>query len=292
MKAPPFRYHAPRGKHEALEMLASFENSRLLAGGQSLVPLLNFRAVTPDHLIDLNRISDLRGVAVSDDVVTIGAMTRQCTIEGSDTVRSHAPLLQAALAHVGHRPTRNRGTLGGSLCHLDPSAELVTASSALDATLIVESSVNRTRRIAFDAWGEGYLTNSLQPDEMLVAVEYPLWPQPYGYAFTEYARRKGDFAIVGVAVQLSVRADQTIDRIAIAVGGCTHAPQRLTEVERALRDVRPDSAAIRNAARVALSVEAGSDPYVSADYRRHLARVLTERALGEALHRVREGERA
>ena len=285
MKAPAFTYHAPRSRAEVLGMLASLEGARLLAGGQSLMPLLNFRLAAPDHLIDLNRIPELSGIRVDGGTLHIGAMTRQREVQQSGLVHTHVPLLQAALAHVGHQQTRNRGTLGGSLCHLDPAAELITAASALDATLVAESA-RGTRRIPIASWCEGYLTNALEPGELLAHVEFPLWPSAHGAAFCEYARRKGDFAIVGVAALVTMNGD-TIDRIALAAGGCAAAPQRLTTVEQALVGRAPDAGTIREAARLASGIEAQSDPYVSGDYRRHLARVMTERALTDAVLRAK-----
>ena len=285
MKAPAFTYHAPRSRAEVLGMLASLEGARLLAGGQSLMPLLNFRLAAPEHLIDLNRIPELSGIRVDGGTLHIGAMTRQREVHQSGLVHTHVPLLQAALAHVGHQQTRNRGTLGGSLCHLDPAAELITAASALDATLVAESA-RGTRRIPIASWCEGYLTNALEPGELLAHVEFPLWPSAHGAAFCEYARRKGDFAIVGVAALVTMNGD-TIDRIALAAGGCAAAPQRLTTVEQALVGRAPDAGTIREAARLASGIEAQSDPYVSGDYRRHLARVMTERALTDAVLRAK-----
>jgi len=154
---------------------------------------------------------------------------------------------------------------------------------------LVAESARGVRRIPFSDWSEGYLTNALHPGEMLVQVEFPIWPHRHGYAFAEYARRKGDFAIVGVAVLLTLDEDGCIDRAAIAVGGCAAAPQRLAEVEARLVGVRAAAATIKDAARAASSVEAISDPYVPAEYRRHLARVMTERALTEAAGRAAIG---
>ena len=281
MKPAPFEYHDPRSRADALRLLATMENGLVLAGGQSLMPMLNFRAVTPDHIVDLNRVDELAGITATGETLTIGAMTRQREIERSETVGRAAPLLHAALAHVGHRQTRNRGTIGGSLCHLDPSAELVTAATALDATLVAERE-GGTRRIAMNDWCRGYLTNALEPGEMLTAIELPVWPAAHGYAFVEYARRHGDFAIVGVAVLMALDSDGTIARAALAVGGCTAEPQRLARVEAALTGHKPAPALFKDAARLAASIEAMSDAYVQADYRRHLARVLTERALAAA----------
>ena len=285
MKASAFTYHAPRSRAEALGLLATLDGARVLAGGQSLMPMLNFRLAAPEHLVDLNRIPELSGIRLVGDTLHIGAMTRQREVQQSEVIQRHVPLLQAALAHVGHQQTRNRGTLGGSLCHLDPAAELVTAAATLDATLIAESA-RGTRRIPFAAWCDGYLTNALEPGELLAEVEFPVWPAGHGYAFSEFARRKGDFAIVGVAALVTMNGN-TIDRIALSAGGCAAAPQRLTAVEQALIGKAPDADAIREAARLASNIEAQSDPYVSADYRRHLARVMTERSLTDAVRRAK-----
>ena len=225
MKPASFQYHAPRSKADAVQLLARLEDARVLAGGQSLMPMLNFRLATPAHLVDLNRVPELAGIAVDQGVLRIGAMTRQCDILESAVVKSDAPLLHAALSHVGHQQTRNRGTLGGSLCHLDPSAELVATAVALDATLTVESSKG-ARRVPVAEWATAYLTNALNTDELLTAVEFPLWPVGHRHAFAEYARRKGDFAIVGVAVLLDVDAQNRITRAAIVIGGCAAEPQR------------------------------------------------------------------
>ena len=245
------------------------------------MPMLNFRLLAPEHVIDLNRVPSLAGVRQVEGALHIGAMTRQCDLEFSDEVRRNVPLLQAALAHVGHRQTRNRGTLGGSLCLLDPAAELITAAMALEATLIAESS-DGSRRIPVAAWCAGYLTNALRPGEMLTAVEFPLWPRGHGYGFVEYARRKGDFAIGGVAALLAFDTHGAITKAIVAIGGCAASPQRPAAVEQALIGHPPSTALFKDAARLAADIEAQSDAHVKADYRRHLARVLTERALIEA----------
>jgi carbon-monoxide dehydrogenase medium subunit len=281
MKPAPFTYHAPRDKQAELALLSNTAHARVLAGGQSLVPMMNFRAATPEHLIDINRIDALRGITRNGGVFTLGAMTRQCDIEASAELHDALPILRAALRHVGHRQTRNRGTLGGSLCHLDPSAELVTVAAALDATLIAESS-RGSRRIAIADWSKGYLTNALAEGEMLTAVELPLWPTGHGHAFVEYARRHGDFAIVAVAALLHCDAKGVIERAAIAVGGCAASPVRLRDAEAALQGSPPSAALFQSVARMAADIDALSDPFITADYRRHLARVLTGRALGAA----------
>lgn len=289
MKPPAFDYHDPRSKAETLRLLATEPNAVLLAGGQSLVPMLNFRAISPEHVVDINRVPELAGVLVTENVLRIGAMTRQCAIEDSETVRRAAPLLQSALAHVGHVQTRNRGTIGGSLCHLDPSAELVTAAMALDATLMAERE-GAARRIPIGDWCRGYLTNALETGEMLCGIDIPVCAQGHGHAFVEYARRRGDFAIVGVAVVVSLDGAGSIERIAIAVGGCGPGPQRLSAAESALSGRRPGAALFKEASRLAHTLETNSDVHVTAEYRAHLARVLVERALDEAIRRAREGE--
>jgi aerobic carbon-monoxide dehydrogenase medium subunit len=288
MKPAAFEYHDPRSTAEVLALLVGKENSRVLAGGQSLVPMLNFRLATPGHVIDLNRIDALRGITRRNGVFVLGAMTRQCEIEFSGELHAALPLLREAVMHVGHHQTRNRGTLGGSLCHLDPSAELVTAAAALDATLNAESSKG-ARRIAIANWGHGYLTSDLADDEILTSVELPVWPAGHGYAFVEFARRHGDFAIVAVAALMTLNAQGAIDRVAIAIGGCEANPLRLAEAEAALKGNKPSAALFKSTARLASTIDAMSDPYVKADYRKHLARVLTERALDAAAQRARTG---
>ena len=287
MKPAPFTYHDPRTVAEACGLLATRENARLLAGGQSLMPMLNFRAATPDHLIDLNQIGALSYLRVGKGKLEIGAMTRQCELEHSAEIGRRCPVLREALLHVGHRQTRNRGTLGGSLCHLDPSAELVNVTALLDGTLHAVSSRGR-RDIPFPAFATGFLTTSLQPDELLAGVTLPL-PQPgHGYAFVEFARRRGDFAVVACSALLSIDPRGGIGHAAIALSGLSHAPVRPAAIEKALRGQKPGPAAFKSAAAEAAKLDAAGDPFASAAYRRHLARILTYRALEQAAARARE----
>src|SRR5271163_1850102 len=166
MKPPNFSYHDPRTTADAVGLLSSLENAKLLAGGQSLMPMLNMRFVLPDHIIDLNRVEGLNYINAHGDTLEIGAMTRQRDIEFSDIVKKKCPLMHEAIAQVGHRQTRNRGTIGGSLCHLDPSAELVSVASALDAVVTVAGK-DGERQIAFADFPRGYMTSGVEPDEML-----------------------------------------------------------------------------------------------------------------------------
>jgi len=287
MKPAPFRYHDPRTLDEACALLAGCEDARLLAGGQSLMPLLNLRALAPAHLIDLNRIPSLAYLRIEDGAIAAGAMTRQRDLERNEEIGRRCPVLHEALAHVGHRQTRNRGTFGGSLCHLDASAELVNVTALLEGTLHAASR-RGARDIAFREFAAGYLTTSLEPDEMLTGITLPLPPAQHGYAFVEFARRRGDFAIVACSALLTLDANGAIASAAIALSGLRHAPVRPAAIERALSGQRPEAAAFREAAAAAGALDADGDPFVSAAYRRHLARILTYRALEQAARRARE----
>lgn len=287
MKPAPFTYYDPRSISEAVNLLATHENARMLAGGQSLMPMMNFRYAMPDPLIDLNKVSELAYIRVEGNALTIGAMTRQRDIEFSPEIGKHCPLLQAALAHVGHRQTRNRGTLGGSLCHLDPSAELVNAAALLGATMHTVSR-RGTRDIPFADFAAAYMTTALEPDELLAGVTFPLPGHGNGHAFVEFARRHGDFAIVACSALMEFDAKGNIIDAAIALSGLSHAPTRATAIEQALRGQQPDAATFKAAAAEAEKLEAMADAYVSSTYRQHLARVLTYRALEQAAARARE----
>jgi len=287
MKPAPFVYHDPRSLHEAAGMLASLENARVLAGGQSLMPMMNFRYVMPDHLIDLNKVGELAYLRFDAAALHIGAMTRQRELEFSAEVGQHCPLLHEALAHVGHRQTRNRGTIGGSLCHLDPSAELVNVTALLGGTLHAASQ-RGTRDIPFAEFAAAYMTTSLEADELLAGITLPLPDRRHGYAFVEFARRHGDFAIVACSALLGLDRNGDITQAALALSGLGPAPVRPALVERALIGQKPAGAAFKAAAAEAAKLEATADAYVTAAYRQHLARVLTFRALEQAARRAME----
>ena len=227
MKPPPFSYHDPRTIGDVVGLLDSLENAKLLAGGQSLMPMLNMRFVLPDHVIDLNKVDELSYIRESGGALEIGAMTRQRDLEFSDLIRRRCPLMYDAIRLVGHRQTRNRGTLGGSLCHLDPSAELVSVAAALDATVTVNGS-GGAREIEFASFPVAYLTPAIEPNELLAGVRFPLWPENHGHAFVEFARRHGDFAIVSAAVLLTEDAAGKIARASVTLGGMGVAPVRAT----------------------------------------------------------------
>ena len=282
MKPPPFRYHDPDTVDEAVALLSSLDNAKLLAGGQSLMPMLNMRYVLPDHLIDLNRIAGLSYIEESGGRVTIGAMTRQRDIERSGRLHRRCPLPRMALRQVGHPQTRNRGTIGGSLCHLDPSAELPAVLAALDATVHVVGP-NGARDVPMADFPAFYMTPAIGHDEIVGAVSFDPWPAGHGAAFVEFARRPGDFAIVGVAALLNLGADGTVDRAAVALAGVGPGPVRCAAAEERLAGRAPDADAIRAAARTCADVEALEDVHAPSSYRRHLAVELTSRALHAAL---------
>jgi aerobic carbon-monoxide dehydrogenase medium subunit len=285
MKPAPFDYHAPRQLKEAAELLATLPNARILAGGQSLVPMMNFRFVIADHLIDLGRIDDLRGIGVGEGTLRIGAMTRQRDLETSPEVARYCPLMAAALRHVGHRQTRNRGTIGGSLAHADPAAELPAVCAAYDA-LIHIASVRGIRQAAFHEFATGYMTTALAPDEMIAAVELPIWRQGHGHGFHEFARRNGDFALAGAAALLDVGAANIVRRAALSLCGVGPTPVRVDAAEARMLGQPLNGALIRAAAAAAWLVEPISDIHAGAEYRRHLAQVLSARALTDAARRA------
>src|SRR5262245_41504995 len=285
MKPPPFSYHDPRSISDAVALLGRLENAKLLAGGQSLMPMLNMRFVVPDHVIDLNKVEGLSYIRERDGALEIGAMTRQRELEFSDLVRRRCPLMHEAIGQVGHRQTRNRGTIGGSLCHLDPSAELVSVAAAHDATVVV-TGPNGERQIAFESFPVAFMTPALELNELLTAVRVPLWSERHGYAFVEFARRHGDFAIVSAAALLEEDGGGRISRASVTLGGVAVAPVRAREVEQALTGKAPTDEFLREICESCRKIEAIEDIHAPASYRQHLAAVLSRRALQQARARL------
>jgi len=288
MKPPPFHYHDPRTLADAVELLSRLDNAKLLAGGQSLMPMLNMRFVLPDHVVDLNRVDGLSYIRESDGALAIGAMTRQRELEFSDLVRARLPLLHEAILQVGHRQTRNRGTIGGSLAHLDPAAELVSIAAAYDAVVTV-TGPHGARDIAFAEFPAAYMTPAIEPHEILTAVRIPSWPQGHGHAFIEFSRRHGDFAIVSAAALLQADSAGRVARASLTLGGLGAAPVRMREVEHALIGEPPGDELFRNLCESCRSLEAVDDIHASAGYRQHLAAVLARRALVKAAERLAGG---
>ncbi len=285
MKPAPFTYHNPKTILEAVALLGTLDNAKLLAGGQSLVAMLNMRYAMPDNIVDLNDVEGLAGIELRGNALYIGAMTRQRDVETSPVVKTHCPLLVEALANVGHRQTRNRGTIGGSLCHLDPAAELPTVAMAMEATISVLGKQG-TREVAMADFPLGYMTPAIEPDEIVTGVLLPLWPKAHGYAFVEFARRHGDFAVVGVAALLGVDAGGRISRACITLCGVGARPTRLAEAEKALVGAAAGPDAFRAAAAHAGAIDAMEDVHASKSYRQQLAATLAERALVTALDRA------
>ena len=285
MKPPPFSYHDPKTVAEVVGLLSTLENAKLLAGGQSLMPMLNFRYVQPDHIIDLNRVEGLSYIRETPDGMEVGAMTRQRDLEFSELVAKRFPLMHEAIQSIGHRQTRNRGTIGGSLCHLDPSAELVSCAMTLDAVVVVAGPAGE-REIAFKDFPVGYLTSAVEPNEVLTAIRFTAWPAKHGYAFVEFARRHGDFAIVSAATLVLVDGAGMITRAAVTLGGMGTGPVRASELEAALIGQAPDVEFLRQACESCRRFEALDDVHAPASYRQHLATVMSRRALEKAYARA------
>jgi carbon-monoxide dehydrogenase medium subunit len=281
MKPAPFDYHAPRTLDEATGLLATLENAKVLAGGQSLVPMMNFRYVIVDHLVDLQKVEELAGISIANGVIRIGAMTRQRELEFSKEVAEHAPLLLAALKHVGHRQTRNRGTIGGSLVHADPAAEMPAVCAAHDAVVEIAGK-GKTRKVDFSEFGGGFMSTVVEPDEVVTAVELPLWPRGHGFGFREFARRQGDFAITGAAVLLDAGKDKIVRRVALALCGVANTAIRVSDAEAALTGKVLDAEALRRMVATLDRLEPIADIHAPPEYRRHLAGVLLTRALRDA----------
>jgi carbon-monoxide dehydrogenase medium subunit len=284
VKPAAFDYRAPTSLEEALMLLdANADTAKLLAGGQSLVPVLNFRLASPALLIDLNRIASLSGIREQPDgSLVVGAMTRNRSLETSAVVRRTNPLLHSAMPHIAHAQIRNRGTIGGSLAHSDPAAELPAVCLACDASLAV-STVQGERTLGAADFFIGLFSTALAPNEILTSIRFPAWPAGRRSAFLEIARRAGDFAIVGVALTLDLDAGGRCSDARIVVFGAAEIPQLIRESAQALRGAVPDALRIGEAARIARRrIVPRSDHHASAEYRSELVEVLTRRALERA----------
>jgi len=287
MKPARFDYHAPASVDEALGLLARYGGeAKVLAGGQSLMPLLNFRLSRPAALVDLNRIGALAYIREANGHLAFGAMTRQRTIEFSPVVKARLPLLTEATGWVGHLPIRSRGTIGGSIAHADPSAEYPAVLTALDGEVVVRGPRGE-RTLKSEELFQTYLTTSLGADEILTEVRLPVMPARAGYAFEEFARRHGDFAIVGIAAMVALDGDR-VRQARLATAGAGPVPVRLRAAEDILvKDGVTEGALDAASARAAELVTPDSDLHATAAYRKNLTRVLTRRALARAVARAR-----
>jgi CO/xanthine dehydrogenase FAD-binding subunit len=283
VKPPPFEYEAPTDIDATLSLLQEHAaDAKVLAGGQSLVPLLNFRLAAPARLIDINGVGELAYIRQRDGVLHVGALTRQATVERSSMIATRWPILREALAVVAHPQIRNRGTIGGSVAHADPAAELPAVFAALDARLHVRSS-RGSRTLGWREFFVTELTTALEPDELLVEVEVPAGSPCTGMALVEFARRHGDFALGGAAVTVTLDEDRHCSHAAIALLAAGPTPLRCDRAEAALVGRHRDDAVIAEAAALAVDgIDPAGDIHGSARYRRRLIQSLVRRAVTRA----------
>jgi CO/xanthine dehydrogenase FAD-binding subunit len=287
MKPAPFEYFQPRSVDEALALLAEHgEDAKPLAGGQSLIPAMNFRLATPSVLIDLNALNDLAYINDGDSL-RLGGMTRQRAVERSGVVAKNAPLLAETMPFIAHAAIRTRGTVGGSLAHADPAAELPAVMLALNARLMVQSRTG-SRSIPADDFFVGLFATALQPGELLTAIEIPKAVERTGYAFQEISRRHGDFALVGVAATVTLDANRRCADARIALLSVGDRPMLAGHAAAVLKGQVPSADTITAAAHAAAhqDIDPPSDIHASATYRRQLANVLTRRVLTRAFQRA------
>jgi len=284
LKAAPFEYTRAASLAEACDLLARHGgDAKLLAGGQSLVPMMAMRLVRPAWLIDINEIAELKFVKLENDAARTGACTRQSIVERDDALAARVPLLRRALAWVGHVQTRNRGTVGGSLAHADPSAELPLAARVLGAKMVLRSSKG-ARTLEAERFFTGPMSTAMRPDECLEEVHWAAWGwRRTGCAFNEISVRHGDFAMVAAAAQVALDAAGRCVRATFGLGGAGGTPLAFPEIAARLVGTRLEDEGIEGAASDAASAtEPGGDLHASNEYRRHLVRVLAARALREA----------
>lgn len=288
MKPPAFDYHAPSSLDEALNVASQLgQDAKFIAGGQSLVPMMNFRLVHPSHLIDLNGIAALAYVRIEGGELRIGAMTRHRQVELSPIVREGWPLISDCMPFVAHVQIRNRGTLGGSLSHADPAAELPAVMMALEANFVLRSN-RATRTLAAKDFFLGTLTTAIEPGEMLTEVRVPALPRATGWAFDELSRRRGDFALVGAAALVHLALDGRIEWARLCFTGVGERPTPARQTEQALRGQAPSEDIVRAAAEQSIAeLTPESDLHASADYRRDVAKVIARRTLSRAIERSR-----
>jgi aerobic carbon-monoxide dehydrogenase medium subunit len=286
MKPASFEYYDPRSIDEALDLLDQLgEDARVLAGGQSLVPLMNFRLARPSSLIDLNRVADLGYLKQARGWLSIGAMTRQADIERAPSVTNAWPMLAEATRHIGHAAIRARGTVGGSVAHADPAAEYPAVMLALDAQMVVRGR-GGTRTVPAEDFFVGYLTTALEPGDLLTEIQIPPVPAGSGWAFEEISRRPGDFALVGVAVVVTL-TDGVVARARLTFTGVGPTPVRARRAESILIGAQPSAELIQQAADlVPDELQPESDMHASSEYRREVGGVLAARALRRAFETV------
>jgi CO/xanthine dehydrogenase FAD-binding subunit len=289
VKPAAFEYHRPRDISEALALLREIgDDGKILAGGQSLMPMMNFRLAEPAHLIDINFIGGLDYIRSENGAIKIGCLARQARVLSDPLIRQRCPLLAAALAHVGYEQTRNRGTICGSLAHADPAAELPAVLLTFDGSVTVRNSTRR-RELPAREFFQSYLTTAVAGDEIVLEASFPEQPANSGSSFIEFARRFGDFAIVGVAAALTLANDEIADA-RIVLTGVSDKPWRERGIEEILIGKKPAPELFNQTAQgIAARIDPSSDIHASAAYRRSLANILTRRALGDAWSKARGG---
>jgi carbon-monoxide dehydrogenase medium subunit len=288
MKPAPFEYFAPETLEAALELKAQHgDEAKALAGGQSLIPAMNFRVAQPSILIDLNRINELRYIH-KNGALRIGAMTVQSVAEHDALVAQHAPLLHEAIPNIAHSQIRNRGTIGGSIAHADPASELPVVCITLNARMLARSK-SAERWIEAKDFFSGLFSTSLQPDELLVEIEFPIMPANTGYAFMEIARRHGDYAMAGLAALLRLDANGNCEEARLVYLNVGDGPVDAVQASASLTGKPPTEAAFKEAGHIASQQEMSpfGNLHASADYQRHLSTILTGRAMTKAYQRAR-----
>lgn len=290
MKPSKFSYLRPTTLREALELLAQYgEDAKIMSGGQSLIPLLNMRLSTPEYIIDLGRVDELNGIREEADAIVIGGMTKHGNVEKSNLVKQNCPLLSEGIRWVGHTQIRNRGTVGGSIAHADPSAELPCIITALRGEIVVASR-DEELTLSPEEFFLSYLLTSLQPDQLVKEVCFPKMKQGSGYAFEEISRRYGDFAMAEAAVVIHLDSNGAISDAKIALGGANPVPFIPEDTEEFLKGKIPTTNLIKEAAFMQLDdLDPEGDLHGSAKYRRHLSGVLLERALTKAAELAKGG---
>jgi CO/xanthine dehydrogenase FAD-binding subunit len=291
MKPPLFRYEAPRTLRDAVAVLASDPDAMVLAGGQSLVPAMNFRVAAPSLLVDIQHVEGLKGIAIEGDNVVVKAMTRHRELELDAEVRRLNPLIAETMQHVAHVPIRNRGTVVGSLCHADPSAEMPLLFVLLDGTITAAGS-DGTREIAAADFFQSFLTTSRRQDEIIVEARLPVLPNGAGFAFDEVTRRHGDYALVGLGCVLSLDDARCVQDVRLAACGISDRPVRLRAAEEILNGNLLDSDKLAAAACASIdAVTQADDMNTSMSYRRRVLKGLIQRLVPIAASRARSGYR-
>lgn len=292
MKPAPFKYFAPTEVSEVLALVKEYGyDAKVLAGGQSLVPMMNFRLVQPAVLVDINNIPDLRSIQTHEKGIRLGAMVRHSQAERDSIIKERVPLLHETMPKIATAQIRNRGTIGGSLAHADPSAELVAVTTALEARFKIQNQEGE-RWVPVDDFFVGLLMTVLEPDELLVEIEFPGLPSRSGWSLKEVARRPHDFALIGVVAVMTLDKKDLCQEAKLVYLSAGDGPVSAIEAADLLKGQEITEDLIAAAAEKAATdeIDPGSDIHASADFRRHLANVLTRRALAEAYQRAKGGK--